>query len=290
MSKNLNKLLNLLGNVNLNKSKRNKRKKRNNRYTAVPQISTQPQRLGIGSTVARVTREITVTQNSNTTIELMYLVTESYEFARQAEDYNFFRLKCINVIQHPINVNDVNGKVWVYMDWINSENMNNSTMGTWDNAKMLSYNAVRPITYTFLPPNARLRYQNREDELINADLPINFTEWIPSRELIAKEVPGWLKFMNVGNKDVSVTADVVLEFKGAKGYDTSFSKALKFIHIAPLEEKKKEKNEKEIKEEERYEDKKNEDIEDIKIIRKEKKENKKKRIKEYEEKVHDLSD
>jgi hypothetical protein len=281
MSKQLNKILNLLQNTNFGRSnKRKKGRRRRNRYTAVPQISGQPQRLGIGSTVARITREISVTQNSQTTVEFMSLVTDSYEFSRQAESYNFFRVKCINVIQHPINVNDVNGKAWLVMDWLNSDNISETTMGTWDNAKMLSYNAVKPITYTFLPPNARLRYGANDDELLNSDLPINLTEWIPARELVAKNVPGWLKFMNVGNKDLSITADAVLEFKGAKGYDTVLTKACKFIHNGPLKELKQEKD---IKEDVKEEEKKNK-------VRKIKKEEKKNRIKEYEEKVQDLSD
>lgn len=284
MSKQLTKLLNIMQNNMSGKSNkfRNKRGKRR-KYTAVPQMSKRPQRLGIGSTNARVTREISVTQNSNTTVDFMSLIMESYEFSRQAEVFMYFRVKCINVIQHPINVNDVNGKVWLCMDWINNTNVSDNTMGTWDNAKMLSYNAVRPITYTFLPPNARLRYQIREDELTYSDLPINFTEWIPASEMVANSVPGWLKFMNVGNKDISVTAEAVLEFKGAKGYDTVLSKASKFYHIASIKEIEQEKIEKK-EEEKKCEKEEREERE------KRKREKKKEIIKEFKEKMQDLSD
>lgn len=238
-------------NRNIYNNRRNyKRRKKNKKYTVVPQLSMKPQRLGIGFTIARITREVSVTMNSNSTYDIMTNAFESYEFSRQAECFNFFRLQRINLVQHPINVNDVNGKAWAYMDWINDENISESTMGTWDNAKLLSYNTVKPITYTFMPPNARLRYSVRQDELTYADLPINYTEWMPTTEMIANNMPGWLKFMNVGNKDLSLTVDVVFEFKGAKGYDTALLKASHVDKINPKKEVMREnvENKDEIKE------------------------------------------
>jgi hypothetical protein len=262
----MNKLTKLLKSIKFN-NKRNYRRRRK-KYTVVPQLSMKPQKLGIGFTLARVTREVTVYQNSNSTYDIMTNALESYEFSRQAESFNYFRLKCINLIQHPINISDQAGKAWVYMDWVNDENISQSTMGTWDNAKMLSYNTVKPITYTFMPPNARLRYSVAQDELTYSDLPINFTEWMPASEMVANNVPGWLKFMNVGNKDLSLTVDVVLEFKGAKGYDTALLKASKINKINPKKEMEREQiieeNEEEIKKKKIKEEKKKQLIEEFK--------------------------
>jgi hypothetical protein len=204
----------------------------------VPQVQAKPQRLGIGTTEARVTRVIQVPANSTTSYSLLSNVFESYEFSRQAEDYSFFRVKCINLIQHPVNVVDVDGQVWVYMDWLNDENLSLNTLGTCDNAKLLSYNLVKPLVYTFLPPNARLRYSITENDLTSADLPLNYREWIPAAQMLARPAPGWLQFMNVGNKPITVTVDVVLLFKGSKAYDsahfqTEFAKTKKFIKVKP---------------------------------------------------------
>jgi hypothetical protein len=172
-----------------------------------------------------VTRVIQVAANSTTSYSLLSNAFESYEYSRQAEDYNFFRVKCINVIQHPVNVVDVDGQVWLYMDWLNDDNLSLATLGTCDNAKLLSYNLVKPLVYTFLPPNARLRYSTTENDLTSADLPINYREWVPAAQMLARPAPGWLQFMNVGNKPITVTVDVVLLFKGSKAYDSAHYQA-----------------------------------------------------------------
>jgi len=143
------------------------------------------------------------------------------------------------VIQHPVNVVDVDGQVWMQMDWLNDGN-NLTTLGTCDNAKLLSYNLTRPLVYTFLPPNARLRYGDSQEELSYTDLPINYAEWLPSKHMIANPAPGWLRFMNVGNKYVTVTVDVVMEFKGSKPYDSSLlqkenERTKGYIHVQPLQ-------------------------------------------------------
>jgi hypothetical protein len=103
---------------------------------------------------------------------------------------------------------------------------------------LLSYNLVKPLVYTFLPPNARLRYSITENDLTSADLPLNYREWIPAAQMLARPAPGWLQFMNVGNKPITVTVDVVLLFKGSKAYDsahfqTEFAKTKKFIKVKP---------------------------------------------------------
>jgi len=218
-------------------SKRRK-SRRSSTKSVVPQVQRTPQRLGIGTTEARVTRVIQVTANSTTTYSLLSNAFESYEFSRQAEDYSFFRVKCINVIQHPVNVVDVDGQVWMYMDWLNDDNLSLTTLGTCDNAKLLSYNLVKPLIYTFLPPNARLRYSTTENDLTSADLPLNYREWIPAAQMLARPAPGWLQFMNVGNKPITVTVDVVLLFKGSKAYDSAhlrieMQKMKKHIKVKP---------------------------------------------------------
>jgi len=254
------RLLKAAGNVKQKSNKKAYRKRK--KKTVVPQILHEPQRLGVGTTVARVTRVIQVIANSSTEYALMSNAFQSYEFSRQAEDYNFFRVKCINVIQHPVNVVDVDGQVWMQMDWLNDEN-ELSTLNTCDNAKMLSYNLNKPLVYTFLPPNARLRYGDNQNELSYTDLPINYTEWLPAKHMIANPAPGWLRFMNVGNKYVTVTVDVVMEFKGSKPYDSNLLKkendrTKSYIHVQPLQkvEAKVEEEMEEIEDEEKIEEKK----------------------------------
>lgn len=121
---------------------------------------------------------------------------------------------------------------------VNDDNLDLSTLGTCDNAKLLSYNLVKPLVYTYLPPNARLRYSTTENDLTSADLPLNYREWIPAAQQLARPAPGWLQFMNIGNKPITVTVDVVLLFRGSKAYDsahfrTEYLKLKKHIKVKP---------------------------------------------------------
>jgi len=275
--KKLNKMLNLLSNNRLSK-------RRKHRRSTVPQISSQPQRLGVGYTLARITRNVPIAKG-NTVYDIMSNCFASYEYTRQATDFSFARLKNITVIQHPMSAplpahNNFNTIAYLYMDWTDGSSENIITI---DNAKLMCLNLTRPKIYTFLPPNARLRYDESESEIVAQSLPINYREWFDARSYVAKNAPGWLKFSNNSDVGFHTTVDIVMEFKGAKGLDSiNMNDVNKFIKVSlpPAPEVK-------IGEED-FEEFEEDDKEEKIERKKEKKKEKKERIKEYEDKAKSI--
>jgi hypothetical protein len=149
----MNKLINLLQNLNINNKKQKRKKKKQKRSNRLPPlVSTAPQKYGYGTTTRFISATYTVLRQELQTINLGSDLSNNQEFLELAVNYHYCKLQHIKVIIRPHNFTNVTSSLYLKMNWSNSYETASSVANS-DVSKMVGSFVPKPVIFTFIPPN-----------------------------------------------------------------------------------------------------------------------------------------